>query len=142
MIPNSRTLGPLEPTLPSLAPNCIPRFYNRTTRSNHMWSQHPQFQVVPDLQQQANAPATRTSSNSIPSSKMSSPPTHNMPLDSRSQSKESEDHTDPHNLNHNDYNDHNNADELPVDDLNPYIPFDGEEYQHSNGGNRSESPGL
>ena len=127
MAPNTYTLGPPEPILPCLDPSCIHHFYNRTGRSNHMHSQHPQF--VPDLQQ-ANAPI---SSNSIPSSQMSSPPSP-ISLDSRSQSRGS-DHND-HN-NHGGYNDHNSADELPVDDLDLDIPFDGGEYQRLNGGSQS-----
>jgi hypothetical protein len=123
MAPNKHTLGPPEPILPCLEPSCIRRFYNRTGRSNHMRSQHPQF--VPDFQQQANSP---TSSNSISSSQISSPPTYNMSLDSHSQSRES------------DHKEHNSADELPVDDLNLDVAFDGGEYQHLNGGNRSPEP--
>ena len=133
MTPNTHTLGPLEQTLPCLAPSCIRRFYNRTGHSNHMRSQHLQF--VPDLQQQMN---TLTSSNSIPSSQTSSPPTCNTSLDSHSESGGS-DHKG-HN-NHNDYNDHNSTDESPVDDLSLDIPCDGEEYyQHLNGHN--QSPGI
>src|ERR1700679_3579111 len=112
-------LGPPEPTLPCLEPHCIRRFYNRTGRSNHMRSQHPQF--VPDLQQQANAPTSIHND----SSQMSSPPTDNMSVDSRTSSSQSRG---------SDRNNHNiaDSDELPVDD--------GGEYQHLNDGNRSESP--
>jgi hypothetical protein len=115
MAPNTRILGPQEPIISCLEPSCIRRFYNRTGRSNHMRSKHPQF--VPDLQQQPEANAPSTSSNSIPNSQMSSPPSYNMSLDSRSQSRGSN---------------HNSADELPVDDLD--IPFYGGEleYQHLN----------
>ena len=54
-------MGPPEPTIPCLESSCNCCFFNRTGRSNHIWSKHPQF--VPDPQQQANAP---TSSNSVP----------------------------------------------------------------------------
>jgi hypothetical protein len=57
---NHNTLGPPEPTVPCLEPGCIRRFYNRTGRSNHIRSKHPQF--VPDPQQQAN-PLTTSNSN-------------------------------------------------------------------------------
>lgn len=56
------TIGPPEPTIPCLEPGCIRHFYNRTGRSNHIRSKHPQF--VPDPQQQANA---STFPNSVPS---------------------------------------------------------------------------
>ena len=45
-------LGPPEPTLPCLKPGCIRRFFNRTGRSNHIRSKHP------DWQQQANERTT------------------------------------------------------------------------------------
>jgi hypothetical protein len=53
-----------------------------------------------------------------------------MPLDSRSPSRGS------------DHRDHNtgSADELPVDDLNLDLPFDGGENQHLNGDNQSPEP--
>jgi hypothetical protein len=118
MAPNAHILGPQEPLIPCLEPNCIRRFYNKTGRSNHLRSKHPHF-VPGDLQQQpeVNAPSP-TSSNFIFSTQMSSPPSYNMSLDSRSQSGGSN---------------HNSADELPVDDLDiPDIPFYGGEYQHLN----------
>ena len=52
-------LGPPEPTIPCLEPSCMRRFYNRTGRSNHIRSKHPQLEGP---QQQANDP---TSSNSV-----------------------------------------------------------------------------
>ena len=67
---------------------------------------------------------------------MSSPSTYDMDLNSQIREHD-------HNLNdyddhndygdHNDYDDHNITDELPTDD------FDGGEYEHSNGGDRSPS---
>lgn len=105
MASNTCALGPQEPTLPCLEPSCIHHFYNRTGRSNHMRSKHPRF--VPDLQQPANAPSP-TSSDSIPSSQMSSPPSYNT--------------------------DELLMDDL---NLNLDISFDGGEYQHLNGGNQS-----
>jgi hypothetical protein len=44
---NIHTLGLAEPVLPCLAPDCIRRFYNRSGRSSHMRSQHPE--LVPKL---------------------------------------------------------------------------------------------
>lgn len=119
MASRKHTIGPVQPTLPCLEPGCIRRFYSRNGRSNHMRSQHPP-ELVEDVQQpEVNAP---TSFNSTPSN----------------QSRGS-DHIDSDHNNHDDYNDHNGS-ELPGDDLNPDIPFDGGEYQHSNGGNQSPGP--
>ena len=127
MASNKHTLGPMEPTLPCLEPSCNRRFFNRSGRSNHMNSQHPQF--VHDVQH-ANL--------HIASSRMSSP----------SPDRHGEDHShDGHNSN-DDHDDHDhtgtgNRDstdhlpdlELPVND----IPFDDWEYQPEqlNDGNQS-----
>jgi hypothetical protein len=107
---STHTLGPPEPIIPCLEPTCIRHFFNRTGRSNHMRSHHPQF--VPNPQQQANAPISSNSVStrtSLGNNDLSSPLKDTLPqaLDSRPQSRGS---------------DHRNADE--PGDFNVDMPFD------------------
>ena len=46
MEPTRIVIGPPQPALPCLEPNCIRRFYNRSGRLNHIRSHHPHFQQV------------------------------------------------------------------------------------------------
>lgn len=81
---NNHAIGPPEPTIPCLEPACNRRFYNRTGRSNHIRSKHPQFMLDPQHWQQADAPIT---SNSVPSQAPSSPSSSAVSSNSRSQSR-------------------------------------------------------
>ncbi|KIM81585.1 hypothetical protein PILCRDRAFT_8631 [Piloderma croceum F 1598] len=47
-IHNIHTLRRPEPVLPCLAPGCIRRFYNRSGRTSHMHSQHPEIPPGPE----------------------------------------------------------------------------------------------
>jgi hypothetical protein len=47
-IHNIHALGRPEPVLPCLAPGCIRRFYNRSGRTSHMHSQHPELPLGPE----------------------------------------------------------------------------------------------
>jgi len=119
--PCKTTIGPPEPTIPCLEPACNRHFYNRTGRSNHIRSKHPQLTLDP--QQQPNAP---TSSNSIPRRQTSSSPSESsstVSSNSRSRSREGGDDESIDNLDNN---------------FNADIVFDGG-YEGGPDGQRSSS---
>ena len=70
-INNIHTLGRPEPVLPCLAPGCIRRFFNRSGRTSHMHSQHPEILLEPE-EPQPSSPHIPLSHRSSPGNNESS----------------------------------------------------------------------